>query len=143
MAFSKTSYENVCNSIVAPENAAGQAKISFAGILFPLHPTRRHDITGRAHVFIGPLWQPTVTQGGATPRRSHEMQLLVRPPHSSPAESFGFQFLRFRTAKLTPEVHVQEDTGEYELGLVLLGGKCTVESSRGTWTNIGRRPNVF
>lgn len=71
------------------------------------------------------------------------MQLLVRPPDSSPAESFGFQFLRFRTAKLTPEVHIQEDTGEYELGIVLLGGKCTVESSRGTWTDIGRRPNVF
>ena len=30
-----------------------------------------------------------------------------------------------------------------ELGLVLLGGKCSVESSRGSWKNIGRRPNVF
>jgi 5-deoxy-glucuronate isomerase len=71
------------------------------------------------------------------------MQLLVHPTDSSPAESYGFQFLRFRTQKLTPEDRVQEDTGASELGLVLLGGKCTVESSRGTWTNFGGRRNVF
>ena len=71
------------------------------------------------------------------------MQLLVRPPSSGHAESYGFQFLRFRTRKLTPGDRVQEDTGGSELGVVLLGGQCTVESSRGTWTNIGRRPNVF
>src|ERR1035438_8569300 len=71
------------------------------------------------------------------------MQLLVRPPGSSHPQSYGFQFLRFRTQKLTPGDRVQEDTGDCELGVVLLGGQCTVESSRGTWTNIGRRPNVF
>jgi len=71
------------------------------------------------------------------------MRLLVRPPDSSPAESYGFQFIRFRTQKLSRKDHVQEDTNNCELGLVLLGGKCTVESSRGTWTNFGRRPNVF
>jgi 5-deoxy-glucuronate isomerase len=71
------------------------------------------------------------------------MELLVHPPDSGPGESYGFEFIRFRTQKLTPKDRVQEDTGDSELGLVLLGGKCTVESSRGTWTNIGRRPNVF
>jgi 5-deoxy-D-glucuronate isomerase len=85
------------------------------------------------------------------------MQLLVRPPDSTRAESYGFHFLGFRTQRLTPQDRVEEDTGDRELGIVLLGGKCSVESSRtvwsqarasrGTvrqsWTNIGRRPNVF
>jgi 5-deoxy-glucuronate isomerase len=34
-------------------------------------------------------------------------------------------------------------TGESEYGLVVLGGVCTVRSSRGEWAKIGRRPNVF
>src|ERR1017187_4491203 len=71
------------------------------------------------------------------------MQLLVRPPSSNRTESYGFHFLGFRTQRLTPKDRVEEDTGDRELGIVLLGGKCSVESSRGTWTNIGRRPNVF
>src|ERR1019366_198631 len=71
------------------------------------------------------------------------MQLLVRPPSLNRTESYGFHFLGFRTQRLTPKDRVEEDTGDRELGIVLLGGKCSVESSRGTWTNIGRRPNVF
>ena len=71
------------------------------------------------------------------------MQLLVRPPNSARAESYGFEMLRFRTQKLTPQDRVEEDTGDYELGIVLLGGQCSVESSRGSWSNFGRRPNVF
>ncbi|MGO9274076.1 MAG: 5-deoxy-glucuronate isomerase [Terriglobia bacterium] len=71
------------------------------------------------------------------------MQLLVRPPDSHRPESYGFQFLSFRTQRLTPQGRLEENTGDRELGIVLLGGKCSVESSRGSWTNIGRRPNVF
>ncbi|MBZ5625180.1 MAG: 5-deoxy-glucuronate isomerase [Acidobacteriia bacterium] len=71
------------------------------------------------------------------------MQLLVRTPSSQRVESYGFHFLGFQTRRLTAQDRVKEDTGERELGIVLLGGKCSVESSRGTWTNIGRRPNVF
>ena len=37
----------------------------------------------------------------------------------------------------------EADTGEDEYGLVILGGSCAVESSRGNWPSIGRRPNVF
>src|SRR5207249_304151 len=36
-----------------------------------------------------------------------------------------------------------EHTGDFEYGLVILGGCCDVESSRGNWAGIGRRPNVF
>jgi 5-deoxy-glucuronate isomerase len=71
------------------------------------------------------------------------MQLLVRPTNSNRTESYGFQFLGFRSQRLTAKNRVEEDTGERELGLVLLGGTCSVESSRGAWTRIGRRANVF
>ena len=71
------------------------------------------------------------------------MQLLVQPSNANRPESYGFEWLRFRAQKLTPADRFQDDTGACELGIVLLGGRCTVESSRGTWTNFGRRPNVF
>jgi len=71
------------------------------------------------------------------------MQLLVQPPDSPRTESYGFHFLGFRTQRLTPHDRMEDDTGGRELGIVLLGGTCSVESSRGRWTHIGRRPNVF
>ena len=71
------------------------------------------------------------------------MQLLVQPSNANRPESYGFEWLRFRAQKLTPADRVQDDTSACELGIVLLGGRCTVDSSRGTWTNFGRRPNVF
>jgi len=71
------------------------------------------------------------------------MQLLVHPPDSRSPESYGFELLRFRTQKLSPQAYLEEDTDDCELGIVLLGGTCTVESGAGTWRNFGRRPNVF
>ncbi|HJT89807.1 MAG TPA: 5-deoxy-glucuronate isomerase [Bryobacteraceae bacterium] len=70
-------------------------------------------------------------------------QLLVRPSAASRAESYGFEYLSFRTQRLAAGHWVEEETGERELGLVLLGGRCSVESSRGAWHDIGRRPHVF
>jgi 5-deoxy-glucuronate isomerase len=32
---------------------------------------------------------------------------------------------------------------EFEYGLVVLGGVCSIHSSRGEWAQVGRRPNVF
>jgi 5-deoxy-glucuronate isomerase len=71
------------------------------------------------------------------------MELLVRPSESKHSESYGFQFLRFQSRRLASKERMEGDTGDCELGMVLLGGKCTVESSRGTWTDIGRRSDVF
>ena len=75
------------------------------------------------------------------------MQLLVHPPDSHQPESYGFEFLSFRNQHLVPGQRVEDDTAGRELGIVLLGGRCSVESSRGTsresWQHIGRRPNVF
>jgi 5-deoxy-glucuronate isomerase len=67
------------------------------------------------------------------------MQLLVRPEE----EIQGFQYLTFENQKLKSGERVRGETGGSELGLVILGGKCSVASSRGEWNGIGRRPNVF
>jgi 5-deoxy-glucuronate isomerase len=71
------------------------------------------------------------------------MQLLVRPGTGAQAETYGFEFLSFSNRKLTPGERLRGHTANRELGLVLLGGKCSVVSSRGEWKSIGRRPNVF
>jgi 5-deoxy-glucuronate isomerase len=71
------------------------------------------------------------------------MPLLVRPADGAGPESYGFQFLSIANRKLRAGGRCQGDTGDRELGLVLLGGRCTVISSRGEWKNFGRRADVF
>jgi len=44
---------------------------------------------------------------------------------------------------LAAGTRVEENTANWELGLVVLGGVCSVESSQGTWSNIGKRTDVF
>jgi len=75
--------------------------------------------------------------------------LLVRPDqgaseyiHVSPA-SAGWDWLHFAARRLTAGQRWEFATGEHELALVVLGGECAVQSSRGDWPNIGRRPHVF
>lgn len=59
------------------------------------------------------------------------------------AEEAGFRYLSFQNRRLsTGEIHSGE-TGENELGIVVLGGRCGVNSSRGRWEKIGARENVF
>lgn len=70
------------------------------------------------------------------------MQLLIRPEDGCEF-SEGLAFLSFTHRRISPGGIVRGDTGDRELGLVLLGGTCSVVSSRGTWKRIGRRPNVF
>jgi 5-deoxy-glucuronate isomerase len=71
------------------------------------------------------------------------MQLLVRPEEGRQADTQGFQFLTLRNEKIKAGESVTASTGDRELGLVVLGGRCSVTSTRGEWKNIGRRPNVF
>jgi len=68
--------------------------------------------------------------------------LLVRPQDGSEI-SDGFQYLSLTARKLTGGSRVSADTGSRELAIVVLGGTCSVTSSRGSWERIGRRPNVF
>jgi 5-deoxy-glucuronate isomerase len=70
------------------------------------------------------------------------MQLVVRLEDGHEV-SDGFEFLSFTNRKLSPGETVRGETARRELGLVVLGGRCSVTSSRGTWNSVGRRPNVF
>jgi 5-deoxy-glucuronate isomerase len=55
----------------------------------------------------------------------------------------GWDLLHFAARRLRPRQPWEYDTGAHELGLVLLGGVCSVDSNRGQWPHIGRRPDVF
>jgi 5-deoxy-glucuronate isomerase len=70
-------------------------------------------------------------------------QLLVRPRDDGEEFTDGFEFLSLSARKLNPGQRISIDTAERELGLVVLGGRCSVDSSRGSWKEIGRRPDVF
>ncbi|MBI5083078.1 MAG: 5-deoxy-glucuronate isomerase, partial [Acidobacteria bacterium] len=72
------------------------------------------------------------------------MSLLVRPNRSGSAiETFGFEFLGFKTLRLDPGRSIEEDTAGRELGIVLLGGTCAVRSSAGDFPSVGGRADVF
>lgn len=70
--------------------------------------------------------------------------LLVRPEvFRNRIEDFGFEFLQFEVRKLVTGQRHSGKTDARELAIVLLGGMCSVESSRGEWKRIGRRTSVF
>jgi len=71
------------------------------------------------------------------------MHLLTKPQNGVESHPESFQFLTFTNARLTAGMRVQGETGKRELCLVVLGGSCSVASSRGEWKGIGRRPDVF
>ena len=58
-------------------------------------------------------------------------------------ESAGFDYLSFRARRLVKGESFSDETGDNEMGLVMLGGRCAVESSAGSWSNIGGRAHVF
>jgi len=58
-------------------------------------------------------------------------------------ESCGFDYLTFRARKLAKGESFKGETGNNELGMVVLGGRCSVESSAGGWSEVGGRANVF
>src|SRR2546426_11218673 len=73
-----------------------------------------------------------ITQNGA-PGDS----LLITP------KSVGFQYLTFRVRRLIKGERFSAQTDLNELGMVVLGGRCSVESSAGSWSNFGGRAHVF
>jgi 5-deoxy-glucuronate isomerase len=79
----------------------------------------------------------------------HGSALLVRPRstggeyHHVTPESAGWEHLHFSARRMKRGEEWRADTGDFEYGLVILGGTCSVRSSRGEWEKIGRRPNVF
>lgn len=72
------------------------------------------------------------------------MKLLVRPEHAAKGVATdAFEFLEFAAIKLARGERHQDDTGARELGIVVLGGSCTIETPAGRWSRIGHRANVF
>lgn len=71
-------------------------------------------------------------------------KLLVRPQQfTNRVEDFGCDYLAFENRKLTPGELFRSQTGQRELGLVLLGGICSVQSSAGDFPAVGGRSSVF
>lgn len=54
-----------------------------------------------------------------------------------------WELLHFAARRMKREEQWIHNTGNSEYALVILGGVCSVQSSRGKWENIGRRPDVF
>ena len=58
-------------------------------------------------------------------------------------ESSGFEYLTFRARSLVRGESFSSETANNEMGLVVLGGRCSVESPAGSWPNFGGRAHVF
>ena len=73
----------------------------------------------------------------SSPLSSYAETLVVTP------ESTGFEYLTFRVRKMARGEKFSSETGAHELGLVVLGGRCSVESTAGSWFDFGSRAHVF
>jgi len=78
------------------------------------------------------------------------MSRLLLHPSASEAEymrvtpqSAGWEHLSFGARRLAGNATWKGNTGDCEYGFVILGGVCSVESSRGQWEHIGGRADVF
>lgn len=65
-------------------------------------------------------------------------ETMVMTPQSS-----GFEYLEFRARSFVKGESLTGETGRNELAVVVLGGRCSVESSAGSWLNFGGRAHVF
>lgn len=71
-------------------------------------------------------------------------ELLVTPDRfTGRTEDFGYEYLAFENLKLGSSGTYEGQTADRELGIVLLGGRCSVRSSAGEWHDIGERAHVF
>ena len=80
---------------------------------------------------------------------SQPSPLLLRPAAAdgeyvrvAPATA-GWEHLHMAARRMQAGETWQHSTGGFEYGLVILGGVAAVESSRGAWPKVGRRPDVF
>jgi 5-deoxy-glucuronate isomerase len=88
-------------------------------------------------IFAHPMSMPTRTSLRVRPNFAEGEYSRVTP------EIAAWEHLSFSARRMRRGQEWQFNTGHSEYGLVVLGGVCSVRSSRGSWQNIGRRPNVF
>jgi len=55
----------------------------------------------------------------------------------------GFEYLKLQVRRIPVGEKLNGSTGLNELGIVGLGGTFDLESSQGSWKNVGTRANVF
>ena len=72
-----------------------------------------------------------------TPNFQHPEYIQITPRLAQ------WDHLSFATRQMIHGKMWHYETHENELAMVVLGGSCQVTSNRGTWTDVGRRPNVF
>jgi 5-deoxy-glucuronate isomerase len=71
-------------------------------------------------------------------------RLLISPEtFTENINDFGFEFLAFQNRKMAAGQKFRGDTGARELGIVLLGGVCSLSSAAGDFRSFGKRPYVF
>ncbi len=58
-------------------------------------------------------------------------------------EEAGWQYVSFSVWRLSLGDRLEAETGDEEVGLVVLGGKVSVDSSTGSWEQFGQRESVF
>lgn len=69
--------------------------------------------------------------------------LIPRETTQNRRANFGFEFLTFENRRLAAGEKYESGTEGSELAIVMLGGVCSVESTRGNWNSIGGRKTVF
>ncbi len=83
--------------------------------------------------------------------RYHAENLVIHPGGSSDPdvvveitpEKAGWQYISFQLRRLAAGQSWTYATGEYELAVVPMSGRVSVESNRGRWSNVGQRASVF
>lgn len=59
------------------------------------------------------------------------------------APEAGWSLLSMEVRRLRRGQTWQHETGEHEAAIVVLGGRCAIDSNRGQWPSVGRRRTVF
>ncbi len=70
-------------------------------------------------------------------------ELLIRPNGYTNLTEAGFEYLSFEARRVPKGEEFAGQTGSSEAAMVVLGGRCSVESSAGSWPTFGGRTNVF
>ena len=59
------------------------------------------------------------------------------------AEHAGWDYLNMVARRMSARQTTSGNTGDYEYAHVILGGRCHIHTSKGDFTNIGKRENVW
>lgn len=71
-------------------------------------------------------------------------ELLINPEQfTGHIAAFSYEYLSFQVKQLAQGANFAGETGANELAIVVLGGRCSVNSSAGAWRGFGGRANVF